>query len=293
MSETKPAPQQGAIQITPLSEAGGAAITGIDLSETLSPNQTEAIRQAFHESGMIVIRDQVIENDDQIRFCDAMGGTATRGKPADQRAQDGDASYGGAVHLVTNLTEDGKPLGSFGDGEVWFHHDGSFKEIPYAATVLYGIAVTSTGGETVFANMYMAYDRLPTSTKRRIDRLTALNIYDYATTGRVDLDQDISGINHWIHPIVIRHPDTGRKALYVSPLVTARIEGIPQDESDDLLAELFAFVDDTDIQFDHKWRVGDLAMMDNRCMTHARRDFPAGEPRMLRRTMVEGVAIGR
>ncbi|MBT6284170.1 MAG: TauD/TfdA family dioxygenase, partial [Rhodospirillaceae bacterium] len=225
MSETKPAPQQGAIQITPLSEAGGAAITGIDLSETLSPNQTEAIRQAFHEYGMIVIRDQVIENDDQIRFCDAMGGTATRGKPADQRAQDGDASYGGAVHLVTNLTEDGKPLGSFGDGEVWFHHDGSFKEIPYAATVLYGIAVTSTGGETVFANMYMAYDRLPTSTKRRIDRLTALNIYDYATTGRVDLDQDISGINHWIHPIVIRHPDTGRKALYVSPLVTARIEG--------------------------------------------------------------------
>ena len=194
---------------------------------------------------------------------------------------------------MTNLTEDGKPLGSFGDGEVWFHHDGSFKEIPYAATVLYGIAVTSTGGETVFANMYMAYDRLPTSTKRRIDRLTALNIYDYATTGRVDLDQDISGINHWIHPMVIRHPDTGRKALYISPLITARIEGIPQDESDDLLAELFAFVDDTDIQFDHKWRVGDLAMMDNRCMTHARRDFPAGEPRMLRRTMVEGVAIGR
>lgn len=293
MSETKPAPQQWAIQITPLSEAGGAAITGLDLSETLSPNQTEAIRQAFHEYGMIVIRDQVIENDDQIRFCDAIGGTATRGKPADQRAQDGDASYGGAVHLVTNLTEDGKPLGSFGDGEVWFHHDGSFKEIPYAATVLYGIAVTSTGGETVFANMYMAYDRLPTSTKRRIDMLQALNIYDYATTGRVDLDQDISGINHWIHPMVIRHPDTGRKALYISPLITARIEGIPQDESDDLLAELFAFVDDTDIQFDHKWRVGDLAMMDNRCMTHARRDFPAGEPRMLRRTMVEGVAIGR
>ena len=292
MSETKPAPQQWAIQITPLSEAGGAAITGLDLSETLSPNQTEAIRQAFHEYGMIVIRDQVIENDDQIRFCDAIGGTATRGKPADQRAQDGDASYGGAVHLVTNLTEDGKPLGSFGDGEVWFHHDGSFKEIPYAATVLYGIAVTSTGGETVFANMYMAYDRLPTSTKRRIDMLQALNIYDYATTGRVDLDQDISGINHWIHPMVIRHPDTGRKALYISPLITARIEGIPQDESDDLLAELFAFVDDTDIQFDHKWRVGDLAMMDNRCMTHARRDFPAGEPRMLRRTMVEGVPIG-
>ena len=281
-----------ALQIDPISPAGGAVITGLDLSAPLSHGAINALRGAFLECGMIVIPDQDIENDDQIRFCEAMGGTATRGKPADQRSNDGDAAYGGAVHLVTNLTEDGKPLGSFGDGEVWFHHDGSFREIPYAATVLYGLAVTSTGGETVFANMYQAYDRLPTSTKRQIDRLEALNIYDYAATGRVDLDQDISHINHWVHPMVIRHPDTGRKALYISPLITARIESFPKDESDDLLAELFGFVDDTEIQFEHKWRVGDLAMMDNRCMTHARRDFPAGEPRMLRRTMVEGVEIG-
>lgn len=284
--------QSSSIRVEPLSDAGGASITGVNLSAPLSTAEVAAIRDAFHEYGMIVIRGQDIDGGDQLRFCEYMGGTATRGKPADQRADDGDASYGGSVHLVTNLTEDGKPLGSFGDGEVWFHHDGSFKEIPYAATVLYGMAVTSTGGETVFANMYMAYDRLPTSTKRRIDRLQALNIYDYAATGRVDLDQDISHINHWVHPMVIRHPDTKKKALYISPLITARIEGIPGDESDELLAELFSYVDDTEIQFDHKWQVGDLAMMDNRCMTHARRDFPAGEPRMLRRTMVEGVPVG-
>ena len=284
--------QSSSIRVEPLSDAGGASITGVNLSAPLSTAEVAAIRDAFHEYGMIVIRGQDIDGGDQLRFCEYMGGTATRGKPADQRADDGDASYGGSVHLVTNLTEDGKPLGSFGDGEVWFHHDGSFKEIPYAATVLYGMAVTSTGGETVFANMYLAYDRLPTSTKRRIDGLQALNIYDYAATGRVDLDQDISHINHWVHPLVIRHPDTGRKALYVSPLITARIEGIPQDESDALLDELFTYVDDTEIQFDHKWQGGDLAMMDNRCLTHARRDFPAGEPRMLRRTMVEGVPIG-
>jgi len=284
--------QSSSIRVERLSDAGGASITGVDLSAPLSAAEIAAIRDAFHEYGMIVIRGQDIDGGDQLRFCEYMGGTATRGKPADQRADDGDASYGGSVHLVTNLTEDGKPLGSFGDGEVWFHHDGSFKEIPYAATVLYGMAVTSAGGETVFANMYMAYDRLPTSTKRRIDGLQALNIYDYAATGRVDLNQDISHINHWVHPLVIRHPDTGRKALYVSPLITARVEGISKEESDALLDELFAYVDDTDIQFDHKWAVGDLAMMDNRCLTHARRDFPAGEPRMLRRTMVEGVPIG-
>ena len=284
--------QSSSIQVERLSDAGGASITGVDLSASLSTVEIAAIRDAFHEYGMIVIRGQDIDGGDQLRFCEYMGGTAARGKPADQRADDGDASYGGSVHLVTNLTEDGKPLGSFGDGEVWFHHDGSFKEIPYAATVLYGMAVTSTGGETVFANMYMAYDRLPTSTKRRIDGLQALNIYDYAATGRVDLDQDISQINHWVHPLVIHHPDTGRKALYVSPLITARVEGVSKEESDALLNELFAYVDDAEIQFDHKWVVGDLAMMDNRCMTHARRDFLAGEPRMLRRTMVEGVPIG-
>jgi taurine dioxygenase len=122
--------------------------------------------------------------------------------------------------------------------------------------------------------------------------LKALNVYDYASTGRVDLDQDISHINHWVHPMVVRHPDTGRKALYVSPLITARVEGVPQAESDALLAELSDYINDDSLIFEHKWRVGDLAMMDNRCITHARRDFPAGEPRMLRRTMVEGVPIG-
>jgi taurine dioxygenase len=75
-------------------------------------------------------------------------------------------------------------------------------------------------------------------------------------------------------------------------LITARIEGIPKDDSDALLRDLFGYIDDDQIIFDHKWRVGDLVMIDNRCITHARRDFPAGEPRMLSRTMVEGVPIG-
>jgi taurine dioxygenase len=280
------------MNINPLTAAGGAEITGVNLSAPLTPAVIAEIRKAFLEYSVIVISGQDIENDDQVRFCDYMGGTATRGKPLAQRLADGDASYGGSVHLVTNLTEDGLPLGSFGDGEVWFHHDGSFKEIPYAATVLYGMAVTSTGGETVFANMYLAYDRLPDGMKTRLDGLKALNVYDYASTEQVDLSRDLSHINHWVHPLVIRHPDTGRKALYISPLITARIEGIPKDDSDALLRDLFGYIDDDQIIFDHKWRVGDLVMIDNRCITHARRDFPAGEPRMLSRTMVEGVPIG-
>lgn len=279
------------MKIKPLSAAGGAEIREIDLSASLTPENISAIKKAFHDHGVIVFRGQSLSDDDQIRFCEAMGGIGVRGKPLEQRKDDADSAYDGAVHLVTNLTKDGKPLGSFGDGEVWFHHDASFTEIPAAATVLYSLEVTSVGGETVFANMYRAYDRLPEELKSRLVGLEALNIYDYARTGRVDLDRDISRINHWVHPVVIRHPDTGRKALYVSPLMTARIEGMDPDDSDALLDELFDYINDDDLIFEHAWTVGDLVMMDNRCITHARKDFPAGEPRLLRRTLVQGVAI--
>lgn len=280
------------MKLVPKSPAGGADITEIDLRDQLPAMTITAVKDAFHTFGVIAFRDQDISPEDQFRFCELMGGTATRGQPLDRRREQADAEYDGAVHLVTNLTKDGKPLGSFGDGEVWFHHDGSFKEIPYAATVLYGLTVTSRGGETVFANMYMAYDRLSDDVKHRLDGLFGLNIYDYAAREPVDLDRDTSNVNQWVHPLVIRHPVTGRKALYVSPLITARIEGLPKQESNDLLQELFRYIHDDEIKFQHRWSAGDLVMMDNRCITHARLDFPENEERMLRRTMVEGVPIG-
>ena len=276
------------MEITPISNAGGARINGIDLSKDVSPDDVAMLKKAFLDYGVLVIPGQELNEQDQLRFCNLMGGVASRGKPLQERVKDADAAYEGAVHMVTNLTKEGVPLGSFGDGEVWFHHDGSFKEIPYAATVLYGMSVTSVGGETVFANMYLAYDYLNPTLKQKIEGLEGLNIYDYASTGRVDLTKDVTGLNQWIHPLVIVHPDTGRKALFVSPLITARVEGMHQNESERLLTELCEYQENPEIIFEHKWEVGDVVMMDNRCITHARRDFPGGEPRLLRRTMIEG-----
>ena len=276
------------MEITPMSNAGGARINGIDLSKDVSPDGVAMLKKAFLDYGVLVIPGQELNEQDQLRFCNLMGGVASRGKPLQERVKDADAAYEGAVHMVTNLTKEGVPLGSFGDGEVWFHHDGSFKEIPYAATVLYGMSVTSVGGETVFANMYLAYDYLNPTLKQKIEGLEGLNIYDYASIGRVDLTKDVTGLNQWIHPLVIVHPDTGRKALFVSPLITARVEGVHQNESERLLTELCKYQENPAIIFEHKWEVGDVVMMDNRCITHARRDFPGGEPRLLRRTMIEG-----
>tara|TARA_B100000686_G_C16687637_1_gene915742 strand:- start:243 stop:1088 length:846 start_codon:yes stop_codon:yes gene_type:complete len=281
------------MQVNPMSSAGGAIIEGIDLSEPLPENIQSDLMAAFIKYSVLVIKKQNISEEDQFRFCEIMGGLGVRGKPLGMRENDLDSEYEGAIHLVTNLTEDGKALGSFGDGEVWFHHDGIFKEIPDAATVLYALAVTSTGGETVFANMYKAYEKLDPELKCKIASLNGLNVYDYGSRGRVDLNQDYSKLNQCVHPLIIRHPKTKKRALYVNPLMTARIVGLSERESDELLELLFQYKDDAELLFQHKWEVGDVVIMDNQSLTHARNDFPAGEPRMLRRTLVKGVPISR
>jgi taurine dioxygenase len=136
--------------------------------------------------------------------------------------------------------------------------------------------------------MYRAYDDLPPATKAKIKGRKALQIYDFGTIGRVDIDGDISKYQHYWQPVVITHPVSGRKALYVNPLITARIEGMSREDSDELLEKLFEFQDREEIIYEHVWRPGDLVMWDNWCSCHARTDFPAAEIRLMRRCTILG-----
>ena len=119
----------------------------------------------------------------------------------------------------------------------------------------------------------------------------ALQIYNYSVTEKVPLDGDLDAYPHFVQPVAITHPRTGRKALYVNPLITARIEGLAQDESDRLLEELFGFTEDRGLIYEHVWREGDLVMWDNWCSCHARTDFPETERRLLRRCTILGEAL--
>ncbi len=190
--------------------------------------------------------------------------------------------------LISNVRENGVAIGSLPDGEMWFHHDMSYVEEPYKGTMLYAIEIPTTGGNTKFANMYKAYDRLAPATRERIEGMRALHIYDFALRQRVDISGDIASYKHQIQPLAVTHPVTGRKALYVSPLITARIQDTPADEGAALLDELFAFTSDPEVVHEHVWRPGDLAMWDNWCSCHARTDFPDTERRMLRRCTTLG-----
>jgi taurine dioxygenase len=274
------------LEILPLSPTIGAEIRGVDLSQPLDNRTVSAIKVAWHDHIVLLFRDQDIDTDQQIAFAEHFGDVGTRSRPAERRPEGAD--YNASIMLVSNVKKDGDYIGSLPDGEMWFHHDMCYDRAPHKGTFLYAMELPSTGGNTLFANMYAAYDALSGETKERIKGQRALQIYDFATREVVDISGDIAKYKHEIQSVSVTHPVTGKKALYVNPLITARIEDWPEDESRALLDELFKFGDNPDIIYEHEWREGDLIMWDNWCSCHARTDFPASERRMLRRCTVKG-----
>lgn len=272
----------------PLSPAIGAEIESLDLRETLDKKTRDEILDAFHEYVLLLFRGQDLTEDQQTQFATTFGelGKRTVGARLTQPGQDG---YTKPVMLVTNRSDEGPAGGvaSFGDGEMWFHHDTCFYETPNIVTMLYGIEVSAHGGLTRIANMYSAYDNIPRDLRDRLEGRRVLQVYDY-NRYRIDPNVDLEGARKHSQPIFVRHPVTGKKALYVNRTMTARIEGMEQRESDAILDQLFDISEDESIIYDHKWRKGDLLMWDNRCSIHARTDFPNEERRILRRCTVAG-----
>jgi len=193
------------------------------------------------------------------------------------------------VLLVTNIKgTDGKPIGAFGDGEFWFHIDSGYTARPYKYTFLYALELPSRGGNTMFSNMYKAYEAVPAALKEKLKGRKALHIHEYNRAKQAGSSGDISDIPHHYHPLFITHPDTGRKTLFVDRLMTTRIEGMDQAESDAILDQLYSIGESRKFIFEHQWKLGDFLMWDNRCTIHARTDFPKEERRLLRRCTVEG-----
>jgi taurine dioxygenase len=278
------------MQVTPLSPACGAEISGIDLREPLSERQVRAIKDAWGKHLVLVFRDQKLSQDDQLRFASYFGQLGSRKKaPEALRSRaEGIQQDHEKVLLVTNIKVDGQPIGAFGDGEFWFHIDSGYSERPYKYTFLFAQELPSTGGNTMFSNMYKAYEAVPPALKEKLKGKKALHIHEYNRAKQANHSGNISAIPHYFHPVFITHPDTGRKTLFVDRLMTTRIEGVSVEESDAILQQLYDIGERRDFIFEHVWRLGDFLMWDNRCTIHARTDFPKEERRLLRRCTVEG-----
>jgi len=276
-AELRPPP----FALRPLSAALGAEIIGVDLSEEIDDHTFAQIRDAWHRNLVILLRGQELSEEDQVRFAEKFGPPAVIHTKQFVRNHP-------AVMLISNIREDGKPIGALPDGEMHFHTDQCHQERPAMASMLYALEVPSTGGNTLFANGYMAYETLPDGIKRRIEGRKALNAYDYDAAAMKRGTRLAEGVPSYVHPVVRTHPATGRKALYVNRLMTVRIEGLPAQESDELLATLFDHQERREFIYEHVWRAGDLLMWDNRCTLHARTDFSPNERRLMRRVTILG-----
>jgi taurine dioxygenase len=272
--------QADSFGLRPLAPALGAEILGVDLRDPIDDALKQTFLDAWHRHLVLLLRNQTLDEDAQVRFAESFGVPAkvTSGRAFSVKHP--------SVMLVSNIREDGKPIGALPDGEMHFHTDQCHQETPAKATLLYAIEIPSKGGNTLFANAYAAYETLPEDIRQRIAGRRALNAYTSDTMLR-SANYDDAKSSYW-HPVVRTHPATGRKALYVNRLMTREIEGLPRDESDALLQRLFDHQEQSKLVYEHVWRPGDILMWDNRCTLHARTDFSAGERRMLRRVTILG-----
>src|SRR5262245_42426648 len=281
------------MKVTPLSPACGAEISGIDLTRPLSAHEVAAIKEAWGRHLVLVFRGQELSQDDQLRFASYFGDLGSRRKAPEalKSRAEGVKQDHEKVLLVSNIRVDGKPIGAFGEGEFWFHIDGGYTPRPYRYTFLYALELPSTGGNTMFSNMYKAYEAVPPALKAKLAGKRALHIHEYNRARQADASGDISNIPHHYHPVFVTHPYTGRKTLFVDRLMTTALEDFDPAEGAAILDQLYDIGERREFIYEHIWQLGDFLMWDNRATIHARTDFPKEERRLLRRCTVEGDPI--
>lgn len=270
------------LNITKLTPTFGAEISGLDLSQPMTDGVFDLVEMLWYKYSMLVFKDQTLSAEQHAEF-------GRRFAPEEQKQE-------GYVRLVSNLTEDGKPIGIFPNGELQFHSDRCSYKDPAIGTMLFAMKVPSVGGNTRFIDCYGAFEQLPRTVQVWLVAQTITNSYDYDNADNINVRADNIATelttHSCSHPMVRMHPITKKSALYVNRLMTAKVDHMPIDESDKLLNMLFTFLENTpSLMYDHKWTVGDLILWDNRCMLHGRTDFDPKEERLLRKFTMAGELV--
>lgn len=194
--------------------------------------------------------------------------------------------------IISNIKENNVPIGGLGDGEAVWHTDSSFFEVPPSASILHSIEIPPAGGNTGFANMYVAYDTMPVSLLERVLGLKIKNDVAHTTAGAIrqgyEKATDIRTSPGPSHPIVRTHPETGYNAMYLGRRPYSYIPGLPLEQSESLLDELWAHATQQRFTWVHEWQVGDVIIWDNRCVMHRRDSFDPSSRRLMYRTCVQG-----
>ena len=269
-----------------LADTLGIAVEGIDLNHSIDGATADRLHRALLENLVLCIRGQSLAPAAYLAAMHAFG------KPLSQVRAGSRHPEVPEIMILSSGDRD-----EMGDGKhlvvgAHWHSDDSYKAVPCSLTMLYGLEIPATGGDTQFTNMYRAYDDLAPETKRRIADLRVVHKYDSPRKGtaiatlRADEAAQLPDV---VHPLVRRHPETRRQALYMNPNRMSHIVGVDRAESDQLLDELTRHAIEPRYQYRHTWRRGDIVIWDNRCTMHkANADYPAGAKRLMHRIIVEG-----
>jgi len=274
------------LEVVPLTPHIGAEIRGIDLRAQPDEETIAAIQQAWLDHLVIIFPGQKLSQEDLVRVTRYFGEQAQHSRPAKYFPK-GYSSLLPGIMLISNIRENGEPIGALPDGEMMFHHDMIHVEVPSKATLLYSVEIPSSGGNTLFASGYAAYDTLDPAIRNPLEGRAAKHHYNYGSTQKGDT-RGTEAFGECVHPVFRTHEETGKKAVYVNRLMTVGIVDMPQEESEALLNAVFSHAEKREFVYEHVWPVGDLLLWDNRCSSHARTDFPSTERRLMLRTTVKG-----
>jgi taurine dioxygenase len=287
LQEIKPPRQHFAIKAfdAPL----GAEVLGLDLSQPVLDEDFARLHRAHLDYHVLVFRDQHITPAQQVAFSRRFGPLQIHVLRQFQLASDPE------VLVISNIRENGQPIG-LGDAGHFWHSDLSYKEIPSLGSMLHAQELPEEGGDTLFANQHTAWERLPDHLKRAVEHARAEHSYlaryeelRQRNPWRPALTQaQIGEVRPAVHPVVRTHPETGRKALFVSEHFTTRIVGLPEDESRALLDELFDHGTRPEHIYRHRWQPQDMVFWDNRSLMHLAAGCPDDQRRKLYRTTIEG-----
>ncbi len=276
------------VAVVPTGASLAAEIRDVDL-RTIDDADFAAIHRAWLDHLVLLFRGQSLSDDDLIAFSRRFGELDWAPiQETGRRFVEGHPE----LYVVSNVVENGVPIGSLGAGEAVWHTDMSYLADPPKASMLYALELPPSGGDTGFVSMYAAYEALPAALKQRVASLRVKHDGTYNSGGYLragvtptDDPRDAPGT---LHPLVCTHPETGRKCLYLGRRRNAYIEGLALAESEALLDEIWRYAERKEFTWYNTWRVGDLVLWDNRCTMHRRDPFDPGARRIMHRTQVKG-----
>jgi taurine dioxygenase len=269
----------------------GVEIAGVDLSGPVPPGDIAAIEGAWRERLVVVFHDQSLSDPQLIAFSKNFGeldppGPNPYGKPF--------LAAHPELNVISNVVEDGKPIGNLGDGEAVWHADMTYVEVPPKAAMLHALEVPppQAGGNTYFANMFLAYETLTAELKKAAEGCVAVHDASTNSAGMLRKGYEtVTDVRKTVgarHPLVRTEPQTGRKALFLGRRPNAYVVGLAVADSEALLDALWAHATQPQFTLCHRWKVGDLLMWNNLSVLHRRDPFDPTTRRIMHRSQIKG-----